>query len=254
MKKLILILLLSIFIANFARAEQYIVQGGDNLRKIAVEELGDESRWLEIATLNNIKKPYAIIQGQILKLPGDKGMPTSPVPSMDGIIVMDAADSGDLLDIEKVNFPSWVWGVVSLVVFWIFGALCLKAGCWFSLVEASFFRCIVFSLVSSSIFVLCAAGIFGLAYWSMNDGIPWLAVPITAGIFWIIYLITMVIFMKRFLDCKWRSVVTVSIMTLIISNILSSLTVFGISFSMPEKVNKQSVEDFVQAMMKYKEK
>lgn len=48
------------------------VRERDNLTKIASRELGDGDRWLEIAELNRIPKPYHVRVGQLLYLPGEK--------------------------------------------------------------------------------------------------------------------------------------------------------------------------------------
>jgi len=47
----------------------YVVHGGDVLAAIAARELGDFRRWIEIATLNDIRDPRAIRIGDVLLLP-----------------------------------------------------------------------------------------------------------------------------------------------------------------------------------------
>jgi len=47
----------------------YIVKKGDTLSSIAAKQLGDASRWREIARLNNIRDPRDIRPGQRLRLP-----------------------------------------------------------------------------------------------------------------------------------------------------------------------------------------
>ena len=49
----------------------YIVQSGDSLSIIARDQLGDLSRWPEIAYINSISKPYTIQPGQTILLPVD---------------------------------------------------------------------------------------------------------------------------------------------------------------------------------------
>ena len=49
----------------------YTVQAGDYLRKIAIEQLGDQSRWSEIAYINELSHPYIIRTNQILLLPNN---------------------------------------------------------------------------------------------------------------------------------------------------------------------------------------
>lgn len=48
---------------------EYTIKKGDTLRKIAKLELNDETKYMEIAILNNIKDPNKIYTGSILKLP-----------------------------------------------------------------------------------------------------------------------------------------------------------------------------------------
>ena len=47
----------------------YSVKKGDSLWKIALTQLGDPSRWKEIAKINNIAPPYKILPNQFLRLP-----------------------------------------------------------------------------------------------------------------------------------------------------------------------------------------
>ena len=49
--------------------ENYIIQYGDTLKKIAKEKLGNEERWYEIAQLNNLQSPYQLYIGEKIKLP-----------------------------------------------------------------------------------------------------------------------------------------------------------------------------------------
>jgi nucleoid-associated protein YgaU len=60
-----------------AKTRVYVVQPGDSLSKIAKKQLGDASRWREIAELNKIKDPDLIRPGQELivaaKRPGVAG-------------------------------------------------------------------------------------------------------------------------------------------------------------------------------------
>jgi len=56
----------------------YTVKRGDHLMQIA-RDLG--LNWLAIAELNNLKSPYILYPGQVLKLPGkDAGNPPAPLP------------------------------------------------------------------------------------------------------------------------------------------------------------------------------
>ena len=50
-------------------AEPYVVQEGDSLSRIAARQLGDSSRYLEIAKLNGLKDPDTLDVGTPLKMP-----------------------------------------------------------------------------------------------------------------------------------------------------------------------------------------
>lgn len=54
---------------TFKSPKIYNVKSGDTLWQIAKRQLGDGSRYTEIASLNNIKNPNLITVGQELKLP-----------------------------------------------------------------------------------------------------------------------------------------------------------------------------------------
>jgi nucleoid-associated protein YgaU len=47
----------------------YVVKAGDTLSSIAAKQLGDSSRWREIARLNNIRDPRNVKKGQKLRMP-----------------------------------------------------------------------------------------------------------------------------------------------------------------------------------------
>ena len=49
----------------------YTVKAGENLSIIARDQLGDITRWNEIAYINSIPSPYVIKPGQIILLPDD---------------------------------------------------------------------------------------------------------------------------------------------------------------------------------------
>ena len=61
-------------------AAEYVVKKGDTLWAIAKEQLHDANKWQEIARVNNIKAPYTIRAGQVLKLPQGAGTVPKPTP------------------------------------------------------------------------------------------------------------------------------------------------------------------------------
>jgi hypothetical protein len=56
--------------ASSDSSKSYTVQEGDRLDGIAASQLGDSSRWTEIAMENNIDDPTKLTAGQTLKIPG----------------------------------------------------------------------------------------------------------------------------------------------------------------------------------------
>jgi glutamate transport system substrate-binding protein len=49
-----------------------VVERGDSLARIAIRELGDETRWPEIAQMNNVGNSYLIVPGQKLIMPAGR--------------------------------------------------------------------------------------------------------------------------------------------------------------------------------------
>lgn len=46
---------------------------GETLKSIALDQLGDESRWQELAFINSLSQPYFVAPGQLILLPsGDE--------------------------------------------------------------------------------------------------------------------------------------------------------------------------------------
>ncbi|MBD5548682.1 MAG: LysM peptidoglycan-binding domain-containing protein [Lachnospiraceae bacterium] len=62
-------------------AEEYTVQKGDYLKKIAKQVYGDEEKWETIYEANNasIKNPNLIYEGQIFILPDAENVATAPI-------------------------------------------------------------------------------------------------------------------------------------------------------------------------------
>lgn len=89
----------------------YTVQSGDCLWAIARDQLGDSSRWPEIANLNNLGSPYLIYPGNVLTLPdgggGSSDSPSAlarPVISFFGILAPEETDGGNFS-----LFAVWQW-------------------------------------------------------------------------------------------------------------------------------------------------
>lgn len=63
-------------------ANEYVVQRGDSLAKIARNVLGAESRWTEIAQLNPRVDPRALVVGEKLALPSAAAAPKPSTPEL----------------------------------------------------------------------------------------------------------------------------------------------------------------------------
>ena len=89
---------------------EYTIKSGDSLTKIAKNELGNMSRWKEIADLNGLKKPYTIYAGKKLKLPAYKtgGLANFTGPAwLDGTkskpeLVLNARDTENFILLKDV--------------------------------------------------------------------------------------------------------------------------------------------------------
>ena len=84
-----------------APAVRYVdVHYGDSLQRIALRELGDASRWLELIILNDLRPPYVVDpsqKGDRLVSPGDKIMVPAPGSSVSANLDVDAVLGRDLL-------------------------------------------------------------------------------------------------------------------------------------------------------------
>ena len=48
-------------------ATSYTVKAGDTLQSIAAMQLGDESLWQYLASINSIASPYTVLPGQVIE-------------------------------------------------------------------------------------------------------------------------------------------------------------------------------------------
>jgi hypothetical protein len=151
----------------------------------------------------------------------------------------DRTDEGLLGRILPTGDTIWNYLVtaalitVIAVIWWIFFSMSLKGACWFSLVEASLFRCGVLSIAITGLGLICfgtAAHFQGIGanMWapSPSGGLSLLA---AAGI----YLGIAITLTKLLLKCKWRSVVTVWIMSTFVAAAIVCCTYAGIVAALP---------------------
>lgn len=105
-----------------------------------------------------------------------------------------------------------------------FYALNLRISCWFSNVEATYGRCLRLAIYLNILGILCLvvgillliAGVaFGIKYqvepWSFAAAIA--ALPLTLVIWFFLSMLVI----KKTLDCQWRNVVTLLIMSWFVS-------------------------------------
>ncbi|MDP6546845.1 MAG: LysM domain-containing protein [Phycisphaerae bacterium] len=257
MTRLTTLLLLIAFVisgaALSAEASEYIVRRNDTLSHIAQSQLGSSARWKEIATLNNIKPPYKLSLGQRLILPDV----SSPAGRSETVEI-------EILPVEppQIELPSnapgaglelpsqlWVCVLVALIVLWAFSVLCLRLGCWFSLVETSFMRCAFLSLVSAAVLMLILGILGGFGWLVVNQHMSPVVLPVATVILLLAYLVVSNILTKRILACKWRSVFTVSVMSSVVANLLAWGFMVILLITLPGLMATEVLREFVTAVI-----
>ena len=200
--------------AATAAAATYTVRPGDSLQAIARRELGDAERWREIARENNLKPPYTIKPGQILELPG------RATESLAQSQPSGAAED----ESPPASGRSWLWlsiviGVIAVAFWWLFLAVCLRGACWFSLVETSFGRGASLALYLLLLSVVCVGAWIAV----VRMALPERSLPVSVGVVLLLmvaYLIVGLLLTRRTLGCKWRSVLTVLVMTTFLTDLI----------------------------------
>lgn len=220
-----------------AVAGQYVVRRGDTLSRIAQAELGSARRWPEIARLNGLELPYRIRVGQRLKL-----------PTADAVLMPAGVPPAEAEATFALPTRLWVWGLVGLVALWVFSVVCLRIGCWFSLVETTFARCAILSLWSAALLVLCVGIGLGVGYLVVRQDLPSTVLPMTIVGLGVAYTIAYVVLSRRTLECKWRSVLTVSLMAGFVGDLLAAGTVLALSLAAPWAMATESMGEFMTAV------
>ncbi len=243
----LLIALVSLLLVFTASARTYTVKSGDTLQRIAQRELGSANRWQEIARANNLPAPHTIRLGQHLNLPDSQGgmiplapptptnapAPPSPVIPPGNAVPLDPFNTTSVPlseDLPPLDFPTSLWWSipVGFLVGLLFYALNLRISCWFSLVETTYFRCFKLSLYLLLLGVACLLTI--LLIWLAIAAVgfaakfePWSmsAILATSPFAFGAWFLLSIIVIKRTLDCKWRSVVTILTMSSFVTWLLT---------------------------------
>lgn len=254
------LLLLCLLGAVNASARPYVVKSGDTLERIAQRELGQSKRWQEIAQANKLTLPYALKVGQRLELPDNFAVqhptiltplpqpqpratntpPTAspPIPpgntiSTNPFTVTTKPITDDLP--SPADFKTLLWAIpLGLLIFLLFQALNLRISCWFSLVEATYLRCLKLAvylllLAISSGFGMLVIFLIGAAVRNSGKFEPWSfeAVMMIAPFSLPVWFVLSLIVIKRTLECKWRSVVTLLIMSMFVTWLLGAIVLLS---------------------------
>lgn len=243
----ILTLVLWFVVQSESFARPYTVKSGDSLQRIAQRELGSANRWQELARLNQLPPPYNLRIGQTLQLPDTQGVPlatpSAPIALQPPPFVTNSPPQvprGNALptnaaqpvatpipspgtDAPPTNSSPWFASLALFCGTFIY-AFNLRIACWFSNVEATYGRCLKLAFYLDILGALClvvsillfTAGIFfGISHqaepWSIAAAIA--VLPLTLVIW---FFLSMVV-IKKTLDCKWRNVVTLLIMSWFVS-------------------------------------
>jgi len=231
MKTRIVVISLLLAAALFSRplyAEEYTVREGDTLRRIAGERLGDVSRWREIADANNIAPPYTLLQGERLVIPSNKsGADSGESPISYG--VAEPPPASPLSQTFGILEENWMMLPLIPLCLLVLYVVCLRIGCWFSLVNTTFKRCCILALLLVAVTVAFVAAGWGIVVESaVCRGSVTGAAIVIGGIF-AAYFVASFLLTQQVLHCKLRSVVPVWIMTSVIANAIATLLMFCIT-------------------------
>ncbi|MBT3200991.1 MAG: LysM peptidoglycan-binding domain-containing protein [Phycisphaerales bacterium] len=228
-------LLIAIFVVavtvSSLEAREYTVAPKDTLSKIASEQLGSARRWKEIADLNGIQSPYGIRVGQRLVLP-DGGSETHRPEDIDFEAMQRDYDEGmaNLRDQIQTGRSEprivpfghlWAWFLAAMLLFWVFCALCLRWGAWFSLVDTTFMRCMYLSLIYAGLEILLLVILATIGSFMQDKEPSPIASMILMFLLVLLNFIFAAYFTKRILGCQWRSVVTVTVMASLVANLIA---------------------------------
>jgi len=167
----------------------------------------------------------------LLTLPDNGVRPAPPNPPEDLVFPVDPglvveAPETQSGAIGGLQLPEnlVLWGFVGLLVLWAFSSLCLWIGCWFSLVETTFLRCVWLALLHACLLILFLVMLGFMSDMLVKQEISPIVWPVAVGLAMLIYLAVSAATTKRVLDCKWRSVLTIGVM----ADLVAALLAFGV--------------------------
>jgi LysM repeat protein len=235
------------FAAAWTRAPDpppaYTVRPGDTLSRIAWAQLGDAARWPEIAALNGLKAPYPIRIGQRVQLPAKDAAAPGGTPAPDAASPPQENEATLAIPSEAL-----IWALAALAALWLFGAACLRGGCWFSLVDATFGRCALLSLLLAACSVLGAGLLVGVGYLAARGILPPSSVPASSAVLSIAVVLASALIARRVLDCRWRSVVTVLVMTELVGNLAGGALFLVLLAAFPLALQTAAARELLDAV------
>jgi len=94
----------------------YQLRNGETLKTVAKSQLGDESRWSELAYINSLNHPYFVTPGQLILVPDD----TDPLEVVvtTGTTAPTATPPAVAFDLSPTQWGLVAAGVVLIAWIW----------------------------------------------------------------------------------------------------------------------------------------
>ena len=249
-------LLLVLLLSGLCIAD-YTVRGGDSLSEIADSQLGDGSRWSEIAELNGIEDPYNVAVGQVLKMPGEVEVNvTKPQVTYNAPVTIVTSEEGSptesrrKFDPIKILFsvlPTWgglfgvgvVFYIIYVIVLTFMWAVSMRLNCHIMILPeiVPFSRCLKLAVAHILLAVLYAV-VINLLF--MQAWANYTVAVTSIGVFVILFIIWLALYAtKRTIGTGWfwaflflvfsATVNQLLAFAVILSIVSAGLCVFGVS-------------------------
>lgn len=223
--------------------EDYTVKKGDTLSNIAEKQLGDKTKWKEIAKLNNLKSPYRIKLNQILELPSINSITTITQSETSKKEVKNDDDEDDSDDNIFPIKPLIIWGIFIFILQVLFLALSIRVGCWFSLIETTAWSCIKLAFFIAMMTIATIATTVFLIKLHVDTQLPTLGFFSTGFVLTVGYCIFIIITAKKILKCLWRSLITLLIMTLTMGEMAVLLAIWLLALALPKILSLDIIQN-----------